>query len=494
MPPIPDSMDWEHFRTEGHKMIDFIADYYQSLRKRSVPVQADVEPGYLRKLIPEKEAPQKPSGEFDSIFDDIKNKVLPGITHWQHPNFYPFFPAQISPAALIGDTIASSVNQPGFNWIASPAATELEVIVMDWLAHAFGLPESMTWSGSGGGVLQPSATEAAIVAVLAAKNRALEPYETAEAKSAAAGTLVLYISDQAHFCIEKASRVMGILHLRKIATRRTPDGNCPMMGEDVAATVEADRKAGLIPFFLSYNYGTTGVCATDDFAGIAAVCRKHGIWVHLDAAYAGATAICPEMRAPLVPAFEGADSLFINGSKWFSLMFNATFFFFKERKHIVSSLNATGVYLSNKHTEANAVVDFKDYHLGLGRPFRSLKVFTTLRYMGLEGIQATIRRHCALAQYLRQLLQAQDEGMLEYPVAAKFGLVCFRFKDDPENKDSRALLEKLSADRKVFMVHHELDRRVVLRVALAWPGLTEKDMEELCAYLVQSAKEIRAKH
>lgn len=491
LPPIPDAMDWEHFRKEGHKMIDYIADYYQSLKTRSVPVQANVDPGYLRKLIPEETAPEKPSGEFDSIMRDIHTKIMPGMTNWQHPDFYAFFPAQISPAALLGDTIANAVNQPGFNWIASPAASELEVIVTDWLARAFGLPESMLWSSTGGGVLQPSASEAAVVAMLAAKNRALAPFVTIEEKAVASGKLVTYVSDQAHFCIEKAARILCIYHLRKVKTRRMPDGNCPMIGEDAAAAVEADIKAGLIPLFLSFNYGTTGVCATDDFEGIIPVCKKHGIWLHLDAAYAGATAVCPEMRAPLLPAFNSVDSLFINGSKWFSTMFNGTFFFFTERKHIAASLNATGVYLSNKHTDANAVVDFKDYHLGMGRPFRALKIFTNLRYMGLEGIQSTVRRHCALAQYLEQLLKTQDEGMFEYPIAAKFGLVCFRFKNDPDNARTKALLATMDQERKIFVVHHELDGKVLVRVALAWPGLTEKDMEELSSYLVATAKTVQ---
>lgn len=493
LPPIPEAMDWEKFRAEGHRVIDFIADYHASLKNREMPAAPAVQPGYLKKRISDKAAPQNGSMDFAGILDDIQANIVPGMTHWQHPDFYAWFPAQLSPAALLGDIVASGFNQPGFNWMASPAASELETIVTDWLARAFGMPETMTWEGTGGGVLQPTASEAAVVALLAAKNRALDRFATNEEKSVASGKLVCYISDQAHFCVEKASRILSIWHVRKLTTRREAGGNCPVHGDDLRAAVAADVAAGLIPCFVSANYGTTGVCATDEFAGIAAVCRDYEMWFNLDAAYAGATAVCPEMRAPLLPAFEAADSIFINGSKWFSLMTNASFFFFRERKHVVSSLNATGVYLANKHTEANAVVDFKDYHLGMGRPFRALKVYTTLRYMGLEGVQSTIRRQCALARYLHDLLAANLGDLVEFPVEPKFGLVCFRIKaDDAANKRNYALLSVAEEERRAMIVHHELDGKVLLRIALAYPGLTEKDMEDLAEYFAVKVKETMA--
>ncbi|KPA83314.1 putative tyrosine/dopa decarboxylase putativedopa decarboxylase [Leptomonas pyrrhocoris] len=490
LPPIPATMDWERFREEGHRVIDFIADYHLALKNREMPAQSAVKPGYLKKAISDRTAPQTPQSNFTGILADIQKNIVPGMTHWQHPDFYAWFPAQVSPAALLGDTVASGFNQPGFNWMASPAAAELETIVTDWLARAFGLPAEMTWESTGGGVLQPTASEAVVVALLAAKNRTLEKFATPAEKATASAKLVCYISDQAHFCVEKASRILSFWHLRKVRSRRDAHGNCPMHGDDLRAAVAADVAAGLIPCFASMNYGTTGVCATDDFEGIAKVCADYGIWLNLDSAYAGATAVCPEMRAPLLPAFAHADSIFINGSKWFSLMTNCSFFFFRDRRYIVSSLNATGVYLSNKYTEADAVIDFKDYQLGMGRPFRALKVYTTLQYMGLEGIQATIRRHCALAKYLHDLLAQCGGEMLEFPVEAKFGLVCFRIReDDAANKRNHTMLETMEEERRAMIVHHELDGKVIIRVVLAYPGLTEKDMEDLADYLTVKAKE-----
>ncbi|KAG5472842.1 hypothetical protein LSCM4_02167 [Leishmania orientalis] len=494
LPPIPEAMNWERFRAEGHRVIDFIADYHCSLRNREMPASPGVQPGFLKKGISDQTAPQAPSPDFSTILDEIQTHIVPGMTHWQHPDFYAWFPSQLSPAALLGDAIASGFNQPGFNWRASPAATELEMIVMDWLARAFGMPEAMTWGGTGGGVLQPSATESAVVALLAAKNRALEKLKSSEEKSIAMGKLVCYVSDQAHFCVEKAARILSFSHVRAITTRREAGGNCPMHGDDLRAAVKADVVASLIPCVVSMNYGTTGVCATDDFEGIAKVCQDYALWLNLDAAYAGAAAVCPEMRGPLLPAFKHADSVFINGSKWFSLMVSTSFFFFREREHIVASLNASGIYLANKYTEANEVVDFKDYHLGMGRSFRALRVYTTLRFMGLDGIQATIRRQCALAHYLRDLMAARLGNLVEFPVEPKFGLVCFRIAEDDEaNKRNHALLDMAEEERRVMVVQYELDGRVMVRVALAYPALTEKDMEDLADYFHLKAKEVITK-
>ncbi|CAD2218024.1 aromatic-L-amino-acid decarboxylase [Angomonas deanei] len=490
LPDIPKAMDWEKFRSDGHKMIDFIADYYKSLSENKFPPQSAVQPGYLKKAIVETEAPLEPQQDFSGVLADIQKHIVPGMTHWQHKNFYAWFPAQLSPPALLGDTIASSLNQPGFNWMASPAASELEVIVTNWMSGAFGLPADMTWEGTGGGVLQPSATEAASVVVLAAKNRSLSRFSTLEEKGAAASKLVAYVSDQAHFCTEKACRILSIFHVRKIKTYRREDGNYPMSAAELEKVMAEDVKNGLIPCFLGVNYGTTGICAWDDFADIAALplVKEYHVWINLDAAYAGAVALCPELRDPLLPAFDVVDSLWVNGSKWFSLMTNCTFQFFRDRHYIVQSLNATGIYLANKHTEADAVVDFKDYHLGMGRPFRALKVYTTLQMMGVDGIRATVRRHCTLAKYLHDLLS--NDPIFELPLPPKFGLVCVRLAGDEDNSKTRKLLQKLEEDRTYMVVSHELEGKVIIRIALAHPQLTQTDMEEMADFLSQQAKQV----
>ncbi len=219
LPPVPAAYDWEAFRQNAHQTIDFIVDVQKQLHERQLPVQAVVKPGYMAAALPE-EAPEQ-AEPWGSIMGDIQAHVLPGITHWQHPDFYAYFPAMMSPPALLGDLLASSWNTPMFSWVSSPAATEMEIVVMNWLVSAFGLPQSMTWAGTGGGVLQASATEAMIVVMLAAMNKAIDravsnsgpaPAGTdpAQTKRLHAAKLVCYYSDQSHFCVEKAARVLGV--------------------------------------------------------------------------------------------------------------------------------------------------------------------------------------------------------------------------------------------------------------------------------------------
>jgi aromatic-L-amino-acid/L-tryptophan decarboxylase len=256
-----------------------------------------------------------------------------------------------------------------------------------------------------------------------------------------------------------------------------------MESSSLSNAIEKDISSGLIPFFVSASYGATGICAIDPIEDLAVVCSKYNIWLNVDAAYAGVTAICPELREDFASASKSADSIFINGSKWFSMMFNCSFLFFREKSFVVSSLNATGVYLSNPQTENQLVVDFKDYHLGLGRPFRALKVFTALRCFGIEGIQATIRRHIILAQYLHSRLE--QDTRLSLPVKTKFGLVSFTIAVSPgtsadHHSDYCAkLLKFLTEERKKFMVHTVIKGQTILRISLAHPALTYESMDEL---------------
>jgi glutamate/tyrosine decarboxylase-like PLP-dependent enzyme len=480
LPPIPLAYDWERFRREGHKVIDFIADYYQALREKRIPCQAMVTPGFLERQLNNPPVPATGCENFDEILSDISAHIIPGMTHWQHPNFFAFFPAMLSPPALLGDMVASALNQPGFNWVASPAATELEMITARWVVEAFQLPQCFSWDGTGGMVLQPSATEAAVVAMLAAKHRALARFEDGEPRQSAGGKLVAYVSDQAHFCVEKAARILSIPHFRKIRTIRDADFNYPLRRKELRDAIEADVASGLLPFFLSASFGATGICAIDDIADIGPYARERNIWLNVDAAYAGVTCICPELRGMFEPAAESADSILINGSKWFSMQLSSTFMFFRDREHIVASLNASGVYLANEYTDSHRVVDFKDYHLGLGRPFRALKVYTTFRALGVDGIRATIRRHIHLAKYLHKALSADDR--LDTRIPPRFGLVCFRVSLDPDNTSTNALLRAIN-DKSHMFVSTELEGRTIIRVSLAHPGLTEKSMDDLAAHI-----------
>lgn len=514
LPPIPEAYDWELFRRNGHKLIDFIADYHLSLQREEavvtskaeapIPVLPLVKPGFLTNVLPDV-APEE-AESWDAILADVSKYVLPGVTHWQHPRFYAYFPAMISPAALLGDALSTAFNNPGFSWICCPSATELEVVVTNWLVDAFALPKTrFGWSGSGGCVLQPSATEAMVVVLLGAQNRILHrligegsPFdpEFSAKRSTILPKLAMYYSDQAHFCVEKAARILSICNVRKICS----DENGTMSMMSLAEALQGDVNRGLCPFFISANFGATGICAIDDLPAIATLAQRFDAWFNIDGAYAGVTAICPEVR-PRLSGVEHCDSFIVNGSKWFSMSFNSSFLFFSDKKSIVASLNSTGVYLDNKHSSENSVVDFKDYHLGLGRPFRSLKVFATLKAFGMSGIRATIRRHMILAKVLHGLLSActweamqlndiRGEGRVFTVLPTEFGLVCFKVVgfDDVQNL---LLLQRLNEERDMHMVHTKLPKGgVFLRISLAYPRLDLPAMHQIAEAIGQELRKM----
>ncbi|CAK4216368.1 unnamed protein product [Aphanomyces euteiches] len=473
LPSVPTDYDWEAFRANAHRTIDFIVDYHKKLQSREIPVMSSCDPGDVRRALPEM-APEQPV-PWESTMNVVENVIVPTMTHWQHPDFYAYFPSLGVPSALLGEIMASAMNQPGFSWVASPAATELELHVMEWIHEAFEMPESMSWKSTGGSVIQPSATEGVIVAQVSARTRKL-----AELPDASIDSFVTYYSDQSHFCVEKASKVLGISHLRKISSIYDEStGNYALNVAELESTIAADKANGLTPFFISANFGATGVCAVDDIPAVAAIAKANKIWLHIDAAYAGVVRVVPEFR----DQFQGmdlVDSIIINGSKWFNLNMGASFFFFTQREYVVRALNASGVYLDNKHT--GNVMDLKDYQLGLGRPFRSLKIFCAMQSLGLEGFRNVIRRHVILAKHLASLLAPHVEIVRE----VDFGLVCFRMKDSTD-QDNMALLERLHQVENIHLVHTVTAKHgVILRISLSYPQLSENDMNELAAKIVRS--------
>lgn len=495
LPPVPPSYDWQSLRDNAHQTVDMIIDYHQALSEESIPCQSLVEPGYLLQGM-EDEAPEE-GCSWDAICKEIQDKIIPGMTHWQHPNFFAYYPSQVSPPALLGNMVANAMNQPGFTWASSPAATELEMVTMEWLRKAFNLPVDMSWQNDGGGILQPTATEAMITNLVAARNRALAlagiEQDQRQEKMALHAKMCVYYSDQSHFCIEKAAKVLAIPYVRSIpslpfGTNR--NGNLPVDTNALKKAVLDDKAAGRIPIFISANFGATGVCAIDDLPTIGAFARQHNIWFNIDAAYAGVVALLPECRSEL-SGVELADSLLINGSKWFSTMFNCSFHFFTSRKDIVTSLNASGVFLDNEQTDKQQVFDFKDYQLGLGRPFRSLKLFTTLRSFGLQGMRATLRRHILLARYTATKL---EESGLFHIVRVKYGLICFNLSGGEKMEAAnQALLKALNSDNNMHLVHTVVATEgTVLRISLAHPSLDYRHMDGIVEQITATARAVLA--
>src|SRR6202165_1582135 len=445
-------MSPEEFRRRGHAVVDWIADYHS--RIESFPVLSQVQPGEIRSMLPAK-APEQ--GEaFDKILSDIDRIVLPGITHWQSPNFFAYFPANASGPAILGDLLSSGLGVQGMLWSTSPACTELETHVLDWLVPMLGLPEKFLSTQSGGGVIQDTASSATLVALLAARERATEFVSNSKGCD---GRLVAYCSTQAHSSIEKAVKIAGIGadNLRHIEA----DENFPMRPDALARQIESDKKAGLLPCFVCATVGTTSSNAIDPVEEIGRICQQHNLWLHVDAAMSGTAALCPEFRF-INKGVEGADSYCFNPHKWMFTNFDCNCFYVADRKHLIKTLSVLPEYLRNQATESGAVIDYRDWHIQLGRRFRSLKLWFVIRHYGIEGLQHHIREHARLAQQFAAWVR--DDSRFELAAPVPLNLVCFRHKaGDTANQ---TIMDRLNRSGDLFLTHTKLDGKLTLRVCV----------------------------
>ncbi len=347
----------ESFRSRGHAVVDWIADYYQ--RIESFPVLSQVSPGEIRASLPG-EAPQR--GEpFEDILSDFEKLILPGVTHWQSPNFFAYFPSNASAPSILGDLLSSGLGVQGMLWATSPACTELESHVLDWLVSALGLPEKFLSTKSGGGVIQDTASSATLCALLAARERATN-FESNGA--GVMGKLCAYTSTQAHSATEKAIRIAGIGYenLRLIEV----DEKFAMSADALAEAMQRDRESGLIPFFVCATVGTTSSNAVDPLPQIGSLCREFGAWLHVDAAMSGTAALCPEFRH-IHEGIEYADSYCFNPHKWMFTNFDCDCFYVADRNMLIQTLSVLPEYLRNKATESGSVIDYRDWQIPLGR-------------------------------------------------------------------------------------------------------------------------------
>ncbi|XP_010262477.1 PREDICTED: tyrosine decarboxylase 1 isoform X1 [Nelumbo nucifera] len=458
-------MDAEQLRENAHKMVDFIADYYKSIE--SFPVLSQVEPGYLRKIIPDS-APNQPES-LQNVLDDIQAKIIPGVTHWQSPNFFGYFPSNSSIAGFLGEMLSGGLNIVGFSWVTSPAATELETIVLDWLAKMLKLPEDFLSSGQGGGVIQGTASEAVLVVLLAARDKALRMFGRNSI-----GKLVVYASDQTHSALRKACQIGGI-HAENCRLLKTDSStNYALSPEVLTEAISQDTASGLVPFFLCATVGTTSSTAVDPLLALGKIAKDNKMWFHIDAAYAGSACICPEYRHYL-NGVEEADSFNMNAHKWLLTNFDCSVLWVKDRSALIQSLSTNPEYLKNKASEGNMVVDYKDWQIPLGRRFRSLKLWMMLRLYGQENLLNYLRNHIELAKYFEELVSVDQR--FEIVVPRTFSLVCFRLlppqgDEDCINKMNRDLLEVVNSTGKIFLSHTILSGKYILRLAVGAP-LTE---------------------
>lgn len=453
MPPEESfHMTPEEFRRHGKEVIDWIADYYE--RIESLPVMSRVFPGDVRASLPE--APPYEGAPFDTMLRDVEKLILPGITHWQSPNFFAYFPSNNSFPSILGDLLSSGLGVQGMLWATSPACTELETHVLDWLVEMLGLPEKFLSSGTGGGVIQDTASSSSLCALLAARERATHFVSNEQGCD---GRLVAYTSAQAHSSVEKAAKIAGIgrANLRLIET----DGKFAMRAGALAAQIESDRKAGRLPCFVCATVGTTSSNAIDPVREIGRLCRENNLWLHVDAAMSGTAALCPEFRW-IHDGIEFADSYCFNPHKWMFTNFDCDCFFVADRGALIRTLSVLPEYLRNKATESGAVIDYRDWHIPLGRRFRALKLWFVIRHYGVSGLQHHVRRHVELAQRFASWIKGDPDFELAAPVP--LNLVCFRRRG--EDAVNQALLDRLNRSGDLFLTHTRLDDRLTLRLCV----------------------------
>ncbi len=453
----------EEFRLHGKAVVDWIADYYEKLER--LPVLSSVSPGEIRASLP----PDPPQhGEpFEKILEDVGKLVLPGVTHWQSPNFFAYFPANASGPAVLGDLISSGLGVQGMLWVTSPACTELETHVLDWLVDMLALPEKFRSSGRGGGVIQDTASSASLCALLAARERATR-FEANE--SGCDGRLVAYASTQAHSSIEKGVKIAGLgrKNLRLIGI----DERFAMRPDNLARSIEKDKRAGLVPCFVSATVGTTSSNAMDPLPAIGEICRENGIWFHVDAAMSGTAALCPEFRH-IHDGLELADSYCFNPHKWMFTNFDCDCFYVADRAGLIKTLSVLPEYLLNEATRSGAVIDYRDWHVPLGRRFRSLKLWFVIRHYGVEGLQYHVRRHVALAQEFASWVARDDRFELAAP--APLNLVCFRHRGgDARNQE---IMDRLNRSGDLYLTHTKLNDRLTLRLCVGQTTTEERHVK-----------------
>ncbi|MEO8726632.1 MAG: pyridoxal-dependent decarboxylase [Acidobacteriaceae bacterium] len=442
------------FRRAGRQAIDWIADYYDLLETREFPVLSRSCPGEIRASLPE-HAPQAPE-QFSALLADMNAKILPGVTHWQSPDFYAYFPANSSFPGILGDLLSSGLAVQGMLWATSPACTELESHVLDWLVEMLDLPRQFLSAGRGGGVIQDSASSAALCAILAARERATGFASNAEGVRQ---PLVAYTSSQAHSSIEKDIKVAGIgsNNLRLIDV----DDNFSMQPQALRHALEEDKISGRLPFFVCATVGTTSSLAIDPLLEIGAICREHHLWMHVDAAMAGTAALCPELRY-IHNGLELADSYCFNPHKWMFTNFDCTAFYVADRKTLIDTLSILPEYLRNQATEQGSVFDYRDWHVPLGRRFRSLKLWSVIRHYGVEGLRFHLRRHLELARQFAEWVCSDDRFELAAPPS--LNLVCFRLKSSDYQNEK--LLTRLNHGGQLYLSHTRLRGKFALRMSI----------------------------
>lgn len=457
-------LDNRSFKKEATKLVDWMADYLENVA--SYPVLSKVAPGEIANSIPDK-YPEE-SEAFESLLDDFERKIMPGITHWESPNFFAYFPASKSKASILAEMITATLGVQGMLWATSPAATELEDKLMVWMQQLLGLPES--WTGS----IQDTASNGTLNALLTAREQATD-YSINQNGFFGQPIFRIYCSEQAHSSIDKNVRIagFGLKNLIKIPV----DESFAMIPERLEEAIKADIKKGYKPLFVMNAMGTTGSTAVDPLDAIGKLCEKYKLWLHVDAAYSGAALIIPKFRW-MSRGIERADSFVFNPHKWLFTNFDCSLYYVKDKQALIDTYAITPEYL--KTASDNQVNNYRDWHVQLGRRFRSLKLWFVIRDFGAKKLRAIIQQHCDWAQWLGQ--QIKDHSQFEMLAPISVNLVCFRYYDQKMtetqlNDFNELLLNNINQSGKIYMTHTKLNGKYALRWVGGHPELTKAHVE-----------------
>lgn len=465
----------DEFRRIGHQVVDWVARYRETIEQRRVC--PDVAPGCVRErlagTLPEHGEP------FDALLADVEDVLLPGLVHWQHPSFFGYFPANASLASVLGDLLSGGLGIQGMLWSTSPSATELEQHLADLLVPALGLPPSFTTAGGGGGMITEASSSANLVALLAALHSSsdgewqLRGVDRRE---------VVYVSTHTHSSIEKAARIAG-LGAAAVRVVDSDPATAAMLPAALSSAVAQDLAAGRRPVIVCATVGTTSTGAVDPVRAIGELCERHGVWLHVDAAWAGVATVCPELRA-MIDGLELADSYCTDAHKWLLTAFDCTLLWTRRPSVLTSALAVTPEFLRNPASESGAVVDYRDWQIPLGRRFRALKLWSVLRWFGLEGLRAHIRGHVALASEFASWVAASE--LFELGAPPSLGLVCLRVRG-PGDEATRAVLERVNASGRAVLTHTVVNGRYLIRVAIGSVYTQRRHVDALWRELQEAA-------
>lgn len=441
----------ENFRENAHQVADWMADYLDGIDK--LPVKPDSTPGEILSRLPD--CPPEHGEEFASLFEDFKNIILPGMTHWQHPGFFAYFPANNSEPSILAEMLTATMGAQCMLWLTSPAATELEERMVEWMRDLLGLPPEFT------GAIQDSSSSATLVALLTARERR-SGFEVNRRGFSGTERFRVYTSTQGHSSIDKDVKIAGIgfENLIKIEV----DEAFAMIPEKLEEAIQRDLAAGYTPLAVVSTFGTTSSTAIDPIGRIGKICKAYDIWHHVDASYAGTALILPEIRA-LEPGYGDCDSFVVNPHKWMFTNFDCSLYFIRDKKSLINTFSILPEYL--RTAEDEKVNNYRDWGVPLGRRFRALKLWFVIRSYGLEGLQKKIRDHIIFGQWIKQ--QVIEDQNLELMAPAPFNLICFRLHPagitDEKELDliNESVLNRLNQSGKVFLTQTRLNGRYVIR-------------------------------